>query len=689
MSRFVVKIKKATRLDLQAVSLTIGTHSSCDLVLADPVAAQRHCRIAFRGDRYRIEDLGTSTGTFVNGLPAGESSLSDGDEIVVGVSRLTTSIVEEGPTLTLQLQPNSFHFVKSRSGEYHSDPDRWVRTEVGLGRFRPVRWANWLAILSLFVLLPLAFVEQEQLLEPGTFSTAHAELFSGNGSNPMVSADQRLVAQQQCSTCHEPLRGAPMERCDQCHSQLMDSQHPFTHKHRSDPDAQLVTGPWDDNDCNLCHIEHRGNSEFIPNPEVVARSCVRCHGGTVYEGGSVPPGPPEAVAFDRIGGYSSIEFGHDDHVRIDCAACHVGESETGTRDYAEVPFETCATCHVADQRDPTTEVSLLPSVLNTWTVGWHGSEAGAETCGQCHDRGAVFGPELMQVARYDVPGADYLRGRARYEVRARSHREFLVEHTGGQDCSECHKNERVIFAEQPRVGVFWHALHLAQGLPFPETAAAERELSADCLQCHTSRRESVGLTAASGVFQLSNNSCSRCHGETPDQGEPPRPVPPDPQALGELTMRSDFPHRFHLDFTAEPLAQGCFTCHDFDVGEGSDPYMAVPITKAEARSCATCHGGHENIAGNACTKCHSNPTGTYNVFLGSRPPADRPLLTRPWPTGGTFSHTSPGHAGSVSRDCNTCHQDLVNSENLRVVPIPTLADPACTDCHGFHWRRYD
>ena len=136
MSRFVVKIKKSTRLDLQAVSLTIGTHSSCDLVLADPVAAQRHCRIAFRGDRYRIEDLGTSTGTFVNGLPAGESSLSDGDEIVVGVSRLTTSIVEEGPTLTLQLQPNSFHFVKSRSGEYHSDPDRWVRTEVACGVHR-------------------------------------------------------------------------------------------------------------------------------------------------------------------------------------------------------------------------------------------------------------------------------------------------------------------------------------------------------------------------------------------------------------------------------------------------------------------------------------------------------------------------------------------------------------------------
>jgi adenylate cyclase len=65
--------------------LTIGRSSSCDLVVDGPEASRNHAEVRLLAGRYRISDLGSSNGTWLNGrrltVPR---DLENGDEIQVG-----------------------------------------------------------------------------------------------------------------------------------------------------------------------------------------------------------------------------------------------------------------------------------------------------------------------------------------------------------------------------------------------------------------------------------------------------------------------------------------------------------------------------------------------------------------------------------------------------------------------------
>jgi FHA domain-containing protein/zinc ribbon protein len=67
-----------------------GIFPDIDLDAHDPDAkvSRRHARIAYRGNVYMIEDLGSTNGTFVNRgrrlLPGSPQVLTEGDEIIVG-----------------------------------------------------------------------------------------------------------------------------------------------------------------------------------------------------------------------------------------------------------------------------------------------------------------------------------------------------------------------------------------------------------------------------------------------------------------------------------------------------------------------------------------------------------------------------------------------------------------------------
>ena len=75
-----------------AHNAVIGRHASADIVLADPLASRRHARLEHGAGRWSITDLGSRHGTRINGSPATPDSplrLEEGDEIVIGQSRLT------------------------------------------------------------------------------------------------------------------------------------------------------------------------------------------------------------------------------------------------------------------------------------------------------------------------------------------------------------------------------------------------------------------------------------------------------------------------------------------------------------------------------------------------------------------------------------------------------------------------
>ncbi|MBN1947441.1 MAG: sigma 54-interacting transcriptional regulator [Bradymonadales bacterium] len=76
------------RMELTRSSLVIGSDPSCGLVLSDPTASRRHCQITLGPTGFYLYDLGSTNGTFVDGLRLGEVVLQDGVRIEVGNTAL-------------------------------------------------------------------------------------------------------------------------------------------------------------------------------------------------------------------------------------------------------------------------------------------------------------------------------------------------------------------------------------------------------------------------------------------------------------------------------------------------------------------------------------------------------------------------------------------------------------------------
>jgi pSer/pThr/pTyr-binding forkhead associated (FHA) protein len=69
---------------LALASTTLGRHTGCDIVIDQAAVSRRHARIVRSAEGYRISDLGSMNGTYVDGRPVAESLLADGAEIHVG-----------------------------------------------------------------------------------------------------------------------------------------------------------------------------------------------------------------------------------------------------------------------------------------------------------------------------------------------------------------------------------------------------------------------------------------------------------------------------------------------------------------------------------------------------------------------------------------------------------------------------
>lgn len=78
------------RAALDRLPLTIGRAAPADLMLSDVTVSRRHCRLSRAGNRVRLDDLGSTNGTFVNGTPVdpGGVELQDGALIQVAARTL-------------------------------------------------------------------------------------------------------------------------------------------------------------------------------------------------------------------------------------------------------------------------------------------------------------------------------------------------------------------------------------------------------------------------------------------------------------------------------------------------------------------------------------------------------------------------------------------------------------------------
>ena len=75
----------------------ISQEEGLEIVLQDPESSRRHSRVYWQAGRYVIEDMGSTNGTFVNGIQiTGPQFLNAGDSIGVGQTALVFQVSSGG-----------------------------------------------------------------------------------------------------------------------------------------------------------------------------------------------------------------------------------------------------------------------------------------------------------------------------------------------------------------------------------------------------------------------------------------------------------------------------------------------------------------------------------------------------------------------------------------------------------------
>ncbi len=77
------------RFLLDAERTTAGRQPSSDIFLDDVTVSRRHAEFVRDGDRFRVRDVGSLNGTYVNRDRVDDVLLSPGDEVQIGKYRLT------------------------------------------------------------------------------------------------------------------------------------------------------------------------------------------------------------------------------------------------------------------------------------------------------------------------------------------------------------------------------------------------------------------------------------------------------------------------------------------------------------------------------------------------------------------------------------------------------------------------
>jgi pSer/pThr/pTyr-binding forkhead associated (FHA) protein len=77
------------RFLLDSDRTTAGRHPDADIFLDDVTVSRKHAEFLREGDQFRLRDVGSLNGTYVNRQRVDEAVLSAGDEVQIGKYRMT------------------------------------------------------------------------------------------------------------------------------------------------------------------------------------------------------------------------------------------------------------------------------------------------------------------------------------------------------------------------------------------------------------------------------------------------------------------------------------------------------------------------------------------------------------------------------------------------------------------------
>ncbi|HEY0511399.1 MAG TPA: FHA domain-containing protein [Thermoanaerobaculia bacterium] len=236
---------------VEADELRIGRGTNADLRLDDPAVALEHARVERVGDGYRLVNLGSDTGTYLNARPVtSATALKDGDTIGLGGSQLRVRWSSPADPLTLEVRPMAAAAAVAGPAAVRVPRVDYLRAYA---LRRPFLTKGFLALLLTLAaagaLAALPRLGLWQAFQPGPVSAAHQLKPVG------------------CFDCHTPWKGPTSVGCGNagCHPR-------FDHQAR-----QAFTPA-----CADCHFEHRGQESLT---RVNDASCVTCHGDLKVKSG--------------------------------------------------------------------------------------------------------------------------------------------------------------------------------------------------------------------------------------------------------------------------------------------------------------------------------------------------------------------------------------------------------------------
>ena len=77
-----------SRFALDAALVTAGRHPDSGIFLDDITVSRRHAEVRRVGDGYKVADVGSLNGTYLNRQRVEEAELHDGDELQIGTFKL-------------------------------------------------------------------------------------------------------------------------------------------------------------------------------------------------------------------------------------------------------------------------------------------------------------------------------------------------------------------------------------------------------------------------------------------------------------------------------------------------------------------------------------------------------------------------------------------------------------------------
>ena len=325
--------------------LSIGRGTRAVLRSENPAVSLDHANIVHDEGGYTIIDLGSITGTYVNGRPVESTRLGKGDVIEIGDLHIDVQSADANKPLIVRVTR-----TRAQSSDFEEDavPAVAMPGVASLkapkidyaGEYRLKRSyltkAAVTAALVIFCIVVIGEITQpkkQTVFQPGGVSSAHSR-FRDTKGEPM-----------DCQVCHEPFAGATSSRCEGCHGPMLHAEN------------QEMPPP-----CTSCHAEHRGQGRLA---SISDNLCVDCHGNIAahmrqaHNTRNVVSFGMNHPEFTYAPDNDTLRLNHKLHLQkggirnaqgmfeeLTCTFCHGMFTTRGKIDPAPVKFnDDCKHCH--------------------------------------------------------------------------------------------------------------------------------------------------------------------------------------------------------------------------------------------------------------------------------------------------------------------------------------------------------